>query len=111
MRRAAVLGVSFSGARASAQRTQQQAQPLSKSETVSRTALLASYANQPLTFEANHGQTDGRVKFLTRGVGYELFLTANGAILLRDASLPEDVQGIDGPSISEFPKSLCFPGN
>src|ERR1035438_6451113 len=33
------------------------------------------YATLPLSFEANHGQTDPRVSFLSRGKGYALFLT------------------------------------
>jgi hypothetical protein len=42
-----------------------------------------SYVNAqlPLTFEANHGQTDPQVKFLSRGKGYTAFLTV-GAIVL-----------------------------
>ena len=35
----------------------------------------------PLFFEPNQGQTDGRVKFLARGAGYGLFLTADEAVL------------------------------
>jgi hypothetical protein len=35
----------------------------------------------PLFFEANQGQTDSRVKFLARGSGYGLFLTADQAVL------------------------------
>ncbi len=35
----------------------------------------------PLFFEPNVGQTDGRVKFLARGSGYSLFLTADEAVL------------------------------
>jgi hypothetical protein len=40
-----------------------------------------SYAKLPLSFEANQGQTDGQVKFLSRGRGYELFLTGDEAVL------------------------------
>ncbi len=40
-----------------------------------------AYGKLPLSFEANQGQTDGRVKFLSRGSGYALFLTSNEAIL------------------------------
>jgi uncharacterized protein (TIGR03437 family) len=32
-------------------------------------------------FEANEGQADSRVKFLSRGCGYEVFLTSEGALL------------------------------
>src|SRR6478735_3400788 len=34
------------------------------------------YGKLPLTFEANAGQTDSRVKYISRGAGYTLFLTA-----------------------------------
>jgi uncharacterized repeat protein (TIGR01451 family) len=35
----------------------------------------------PMFFEANQGQTDSRVKFVSRGHGYNLFLTADEAVL------------------------------
>jgi len=38
-------------------------------------------AQMPLTFEANQGQTDARVAFLSRGKGYTAFLTAGGMVL------------------------------
>jgi len=40
-----------------------------------------SYNNLPLSFEVNRGQTDSRVKFLSRGQGYTLFLTRRDAVL------------------------------
>jgi hypothetical protein len=43
--------------------------------------LADSYGKLPLTFELNNGQTDPRVKFLSRGHGYVLFLTSDGAVL------------------------------
>ena len=46
-----------------------------------RRQIVASHAGLPLSFEANHGQTDGRVRFLSRGNGYTLFLTPNAAVL------------------------------
>jgi hypothetical protein len=36
---------------------------------------------QPLSFEANHGQADSRVRFLARGRNHELLLTADEAAL------------------------------
>ena len=39
------------------------------------------YAALPLSFEANQGQTDPRVSFLSRGRGYALFLTGREAVL------------------------------
>jgi hypothetical protein len=38
-------------------------------------------SNVPLYFETNQGQADARVKFLSRGAGYTLFLTEEGATL------------------------------
>jgi hypothetical protein len=40
-----------------------------------------SGAPLPLVFEENHGQADPRVKFLARGAGYVLFITATEAVL------------------------------
>jgi hypothetical protein len=44
--------------------------------------VLKSYGELPLSFEANQGQIDERVKFLSRGKGYTLFLTAEQAVLV-----------------------------
>jgi len=50
--------------------------------------LLQNYGKLPLSFEANQGQTDARVKFLSRGRGYTLFMTADEAVLaLRSGQL------------------------
>src|SRR2546429_5803027 len=47
-----------------------------------RAAVSESYGKLPLNFEANQGQTDPRVKFLSRGNGYSLFLTPTEAVLV-----------------------------
>jgi beta-propeller repeat-containing protein/centrosomal CEP192-like protein/HYDIN/CFA65/VesB family protein len=47
----------------------------------SPTRVKASYCSLPLSFEPNEGQTDPRVRFLARGPGYTLFLTADEAVL------------------------------
>jgi hypothetical protein len=41
-----------------------------------------TYGKLPLHFEANHGQTHGDVRFLARGPGYSLYLTASEAVLV-----------------------------
>jgi hypothetical protein len=46
-----------------------------------RARIVASYGKLPLSFEANRGQSDARVKFLSRGNGYALFLTPTEAVL------------------------------
>jgi hypothetical protein len=50
-------------------------------EATKHRALVATYGKLPLAFEANRGQTDGQVKFLSRGPGYTLFLTPSEAVL------------------------------
>jgi hypothetical protein len=54
---------------------------LSKRTPVPKSVVAAAYGKLPLSFEANQGQTDRRVKFLSRGPGYGLFLTPTGAVL------------------------------
>ena len=44
-------------------------------------ALPSKSLSLPLFFEPNHGQTAPQVKFLARGAGYGLFLTADEAVL------------------------------
>jgi hypothetical protein len=39
------------------------------------------FGKVPLSFEANQGQTDAKVQFLSRGQGYALFLTPGEAVL------------------------------
>jgi hypothetical protein len=43
--------------------------------------ITENYAKLPLIFEANSGQTNPAVKFLSRGRGYTLFLTSDRAVL------------------------------
>jgi hypothetical protein len=50
-------------------------------EPAVRARAVESYGKLPLSFEANQGQTDRQVKFLSRGGGYSLFLTSNEAVL------------------------------
>ena len=47
----------------------------------SKSAVVRTYGKLPLSFEANTGQADNSVKFLSRGRGYGLFLTGNEAVL------------------------------
>ncbi|HZI17027.1 MAG TPA: SBBP repeat-containing protein [Pyrinomonadaceae bacterium] len=41
-----------------------------------------SYGRIPLSFEANHGQTDASVNFLARGAGYAIFLQPTEAVFV-----------------------------
>jgi Beta-propeller repeat len=58
-----------------------------------RGRVQASYAALPLAFEQNQGQTDDQVKYLARGNGYTLFLTANDAVFSLNSPLAQN-----GPS-------------
>jgi hypothetical protein len=56
-----------------------------------------AYGSLPLSFEANRGQTDRRVKFLARGAGYSLFLTATQAVVeLGTPSVPAGRSRLEG---------------
>ncbi len=50
-------------------------------DAATKARVVANYGKLPLIFEANRGQTDARVKFLSRGPGYTLFLTPGEAVL------------------------------
>jgi hypothetical protein len=64
-----------------------EAPPPSKPDTAAvRARVAADYGRLPLVFEANAGQTDSRVRFLSRGPGYALFLTADEAVLKLNAA-------------------------
>jgi hypothetical protein len=73
--------------------------------------LLDQYGKLPLSFEANHGQADARVKFLSRTGEYSLFLTGDEAVLTlprRKASTNESKVAGSGrglPSEASQPKA------
>jgi hypothetical protein len=60
-----------------------------------------NYGRLPLSFEANEGQCDGRVKFLARGNEYNLFLTPAEAVFVLNKSLPRKKERLSRePSLS-----------
>ncbi len=79
-----------------------------------RLSTKESYGKLPLSFEINDGQTDGRVKFFSRGAGYDLFLTSTQAVLSlargrgnsnkRLRSTPNDVLRIELVGSNSSPK-------
>jgi uncharacterized repeat protein (TIGR01451 family) len=52
-----------------------------QSATAAESRAGEAYGNLPLSFEANQGQADAAVKFLSRGQDYTLFLTSSEAEL------------------------------
>jgi hypothetical protein len=60
----------------------------SQADSKAQARTLDQYGKLPLSFEANQGQSDSQVKYLSRGAGYSLFLTANEAVLSLRPSVP-----------------------
>ena len=58
--------------------------------STSQVRVLNAYNRLPLAFDANQGQTDPQVKYLARGRGYTLFLTANKTVLSMSSNSASD---------------------
>jgi hypothetical protein len=56
--------------------------------------IVENYGKLPLSFEANSGQTDARVKFLSRGSGYTLFLTSDEAVFTLRGDKAKDAAAV-----------------
>lgn len=74
-------------------------------------SVITAYGKLPMSFEANEGQTDGRVKFLSHGSGYSLFLTSTGAVfsLRRPTRRPSNhapATRISRPEVVEPPPAV-----
>ena len=55
-------------------------------EAATKARLNDAYSQLPLSFEANMGQTHPQIDFISRGIGYTLFLTPREAVLDLSAS-------------------------
>jgi photosystem II stability/assembly factor-like uncharacterized protein len=64
---------------------------------VSEAQAKANYGKLPLSFEANAGQFDSRVRFASRGQGYDLFLTSEEAVLALAGRTFEAPEGKKSP--------------
>src|ERR1017187_2935608 len=82
--------------------------------------IITRYGELPLSFERNTGQTDASVKFLSRGLGYTLYLTQKEAVLrlggahgadlrlrMENANPQAEVEGLD----RQQSQSSYFIGN
>jgi len=63
---------------------------VSQPDPAARDRIVQSYGKLPLSFEANQGQTDAQVRFLSRGPGYTLFLTGDEAVFSFGGSKVKD---------------------
>jgi len=69
-----------------------------------RLRVAANYAKLPLVFEPNRGQADARARFLSRGPGYNLFLTSNEAVFLlsKPAAQPKPRHRLSEPQKASY---------
>ncbi|HEX4321831.1 MAG TPA: chitobiase/beta-hexosaminidase C-terminal domain-containing protein, partial [Acidobacteriaceae bacterium] len=67
------------------------------------TAPSSSYGSLPLLFEANQGQTDPSVQFLSHGQGYTLFLRQGEAVLALHSAAPKNNPGTNSISRTGTP--------
>ncbi|MGC1647342.1 MAG: SBBP repeat-containing protein [Candidatus Sulfotelmatobacter sp.] len=72
-----------------------------------RGRVQASLGALPLAFEANQGQTDPQVKYMARGNGYTVFLTANDTVFALQSSAKAATRRANGQQA--FGKALRTP--
>lgn len=97
-----VLGCSVFPIKWSQEPAKQAAQPTSPTQP----EVLKTYAKLPMSFEANQGQSDPKVKFLARGSGYTLFLTDTEAVLaLKKAEPKPNADPKAGKDLSQFKRA------
>ena len=78
----ALLLLRFATHQSSAQPTPSIERPAdSKHDPQAKARMADAYGKLELSFIPNQGQTAEQVKFLSRGPGYDVFLTADGAVL------------------------------
>jgi len=96
-----------------ARSAEQSAEVRASNARVSR--VRASLNTLPLAFEANQGQTDPQVKYMARGNGYTLFLTATDTVFALNsssqASQTEALRGTRNSGVASklAPKSSTKP--
>ena len=74
----------------------------SKVDKATLARVNESYGKLPLSFEANQGQQDQPVKFLSRGRGYNLFLTNREAVLvLTKSEKPAPAKKLTHPTFAQ----------
>jgi len=67
---------------------------------------LQQFAKLPLSFEINEGQTAPEVRFLSRSAGYQLFLTANEAVMMVGGTSQPDRRRPNQPIQAPTPASV-----
>src|SRR5215471_10311831 len=90
--------VSLPGARKTSLPAKAEGRALSAPTSAQRLRIMESYGKLPLRFEPNQGQSDPRVRYLSRGPGYALYLTDTHAeiALRRDGKQSQVKVTLDG---------------
>lgn len=76
-----------------------------EADDVMKAGLSKAYGKLPLSFEANRGQTDNQVKFLSRGNGYRLFLAPTEMVMKLSHPLVHGKKDMDKPGARTEPRS------
>ena len=61
-----------------------------RSLAASKATTARTFGSVPLQFEANRGQSDPQVQFISRGGGYSLFLTPTDAVIILSNRKPAE---------------------
>jgi Ca2+-binding RTX toxin-like protein len=69
-----------------------------------RVRVLEDFARSPLSFEVNRGQTDPRVRYLSRGSGYTVYLTEQEAVFSLSGAPSEP--GAPAPTLAPLGAAL-----
>src|SRR5262245_23785547 len=64
-------------------------------DLAAKAKLKQAYGRLPMNFEVNQGQADESVKFLSRGHGYQVFLTDTEATLVLQSAKPDETKNAD----------------
>jgi hypothetical protein len=97
------LGVAVSAQSSSASSTVLRENPANRAR---RAALAKNFADLALRFEPNRGQSDSRVKFLSRGSNSTLFLTDSSAVLAISSEARHSA-GHSGATVAALSMSLA----
>ncbi len=75
--------------------------PTANTAAPTKARVAESFGRLPLSFELNKGQIDKRVKFLSHGPGYDLFLTSTEAVLRVQKSTGLQAEKSKDPEVRE----------
>src|SRR5262249_30910045 len=72
-----------------------------RDDAAAKDRVMRQYGRLPMNFEVNQGQANDSVRFLSRGHGYQVFLTDNEAALVLQSSVSNGGRGGRGGASRE----------